>query len=102
MLFRNQPPQPTVGWALVHVFLFLLAVLSKVGQARGKQNRASSSRFRIPPLGKLPRGHPGQESPGLQHNSWNCRLPGHLHGLESPQSGSLEMWLPHKLGCGVV
>lgn len=74
-----------------------LALPSDVGQARGKQRGLPSSHFRISLPRQLPRGRllgrtPGQGSPGSQHNSWNSRHSGHLHGLEFSRSGSLETW----------
>lgn len=67
--------------------------------ARPEESRRGlpRSHFRISLPCHLPRGHllgrtPGQGSPGSQHNSWNSRYSGHLHGLESSGSGSLDMW----------
>lgn len=105
MVFRKpaSTTPSTVGWELGHVFSFLPAVLSTVGQARGKQKTFPALASESLPPGRLPRGHPGQGSPGSQHNSWNSRFSGHLHGLESPQSGSLETWAATQvwLWCGV-
>lgn len=78
-------------------FRFFLLCPPMLARPEESRRGLPISHFRISLLCQLPRGHllgrtAGQGSPGSQHNSWNSRYSGHLHGLESSQSGSLEMW----------
>lgn len=94
MVFRKpaSTTPSTVGWSWGMCFRFFLLCSPRWARPEESRRRfpALASESLLP--GRLPRGHPGQGSPGSQHNSWNSRFSGHLHGLESPQSGSLETW----------